>query len=162
MLGWLSAVREEQRKIVCDGLIDPLIPVARPTDDVAPPLVGDLMIGDDIRKRLLPCGGECGAVLRFGGQERKRGEIEQAGPGLAESAGNLRDTQSAEGERAAECFVKVDGRIDVPGKCFERVGRAWRQGLHRDAIPGAWRTVWNIDRGKRPRVDSVQTIAEGL
>ncbi len=118
VLGWLSAVREEQRKIVCDGLIDPLIPVAGPTDDVAPPLVGDLMIRDDIRKRLLPCGRESGAVLRFRGQERKRGEIEQARPALAESARNLRDTQRAEGERAAECFVKMNGRIDVPGKCF--------------------------------------------
>ena len=72
MLGGFSAVREEQRKIIRDGFIDPLIPVTGPAHDVAPPLMRDFMIGDDIRKCFLPGGRESGAVLRFGGQERKR------------------------------------------------------------------------------------------
>src|SRR5208282_987011 len=71
VLGGLPAFREEQREVIGDGFVDPLIPVAGPSDYVAPPLMGDFMIRDNFGKRFLPRGRETSTALRFGGQERK-------------------------------------------------------------------------------------------
>src|SRR5271170_53919 len=108
MLGRFSALRKEKREVVGEGLVDPLIPVAGPADNVAPPLMGDFVIRDDVSKGFLAGGGESRAILRFGGQERKCRNVKQAGPPLAESAGNLRDAQRAIRKRPAEIFVKAN------------------------------------------------------
>lgn len=120
-------VGEEQGEITGDGLVDPLVAVGRPANDVAPPLMGDFVEGHEVGKKLLAGDGDTDAFLGFVGQERKGGEIEQARPALAEGAGNLRNAEILEGKRAGIDFVKADGGVDLLGQLVQRGGRAWRQ-----------------------------------
>ncbi len=78
----LLGVGEEQGEIICDGFVNPLVAVARPGDDVAPPLVRDFVIRDQLRKVLLAGSAQPGPLLGFRTQEGISGNIEQAGPAL--------------------------------------------------------------------------------
>ena len=62
--------------------------------------------------------GEPGLFLRAAGQKRKRGKVEQAGPALAERAGNLGDGELMKRKRPGKAFVEVDGRIDLFRQMF--------------------------------------------
>src|SRR5260370_29527595 len=117
-----SCVGEKQREIVSDGFVNPLIAVACPADQVAPPLVGDFMIGNQLCEVLLTRGGESRALLSFRGQKGKSGKVEQARPTLAEGSGNLRDAEIVKRKRAGEVLVKTDRGIDLLAKLFQCIG----------------------------------------
>src|SRR6266705_1268047 len=122
----LLSVGEEDGEIICDGFVNPLVAVAGPGHDVAPPLVRDLMIGNQLRKVLLAGGAQPGTLLGFGTQEGIGGNIEQAGPALPEGSGNLRDAKVVKWKRPAEYFIKTDRGIDLFAKLLEGISRAGR------------------------------------
>ncbi len=78
--------------------------------------------GDDFTEMFLSIGGKSRAALSFAGQERIGRDIEKAGPALAESAGNLRDAESAKGERAIVGLVETNAGIYVPAELFKCCG----------------------------------------
>src|SRR6266478_805050 len=109
----LLGVGEKQREILRDGFINPLVAVAGPANDVAPPLMSHFVVRNQFGEVFLPGRTESGALLRFGGQEGIRGNVKQAGPALRKSPRNLRDAQDTEGERAAERFVKANRGVNL-------------------------------------------------
>ena len=114
----LVAVGEHQRQITGDGFIDPLIAIAGPTHDVAPPLMGHFVKGHELREMLLARGGKSRLALRFRGEIGIGREVQQTGPTLPEASRNLRDAQRVKRKRPAECFVKVNGIRDFVAKIF--------------------------------------------
>src|SRR5262249_34871379 len=72
--------------------------------------------------------GETGSFLRIAGQKRKRGEIQQARPALAECSRNLRDSQLPKRKWSRETLVKAYGRIDFSGEAFQLIGWTWLEG----------------------------------
>ena len=119
---WLSA--NSRRKIAGHGFIDPLIAIAGPADDVAPPLVRDFVKGNQIVEVFLTTGGKSGALLRFRGKKRIGGKVEQPRPALAKSSGDLRDAELANRKRPGESFVESNGGIDIVRQLFQRVSRS--------------------------------------
>ena len=67
VIGVPFGVGEKQREIISDCFVNPLVAVAFPADHVAPPLMGDFMIGNQLGEVLLARGGESGALLSFQG-----------------------------------------------------------------------------------------------
>src|SRR5438067_13171467 len=116
MFGIAPAIGKEQREIVRDGLVNPLVAITRPADDVAPPLMRNFVIGDELREMLLAAGTKPGALLRFRRKKRKRGNVQESRPALAKSSWNLRDAQIVEGKWSGEGLVKMDRRIDFLSK----------------------------------------------
>ncbi len=86
--------------------------------------MGNFMEGDNIGEVLLAAEVKASAFLSLLRKKREGGEIEEAGPTLAEGSGNLRNVKAVEGERAAVEFVETDGRINFTSKLLESVGRA--------------------------------------
>ena len=122
VIGIFAGVGEEQREVIGDGFIDPLVVIIGPAHHVAPPLMSSFMKRNNFGEMLLAAAGEAGAALGIGREKRKSGNIEEAGPPLAKRSGNLGDAKSAEGERAAEGFVEMDGGVDLFSKKFESGG----------------------------------------
>src|SRR5258708_20395173 len=110
----LLGVSEEQGEIICDGFINPLIPVARPCDDITPPLVRHFVIRNQLRKVLLAGGVQPGTLLGFGTQEGIGGNIEQAGPALPEGSGNLRNAKVVEWKGPAERSEEHTSELQSP------------------------------------------------
>src|SRR5467141_1277073 len=127
-------VGEKQGEIICDGFINPLVAVARPCDDVAPPLMCDLMVRNKFRKTLLGGGAQASTLLSFRTQKGIGGNIEQAGPTLPKGSGNLRNAEVVEWEGPAECLIKTDRGIDLFAELLEGIGRAGR-GRRRERMP---------------------------
>ena len=75
MIGVLLAIGKEQRQVIGNGFVDPLIAIRAPTDHVAPPLVSDFVKRNKLGEMFLPAFCEAGALLRRGRQKRKRGEV---------------------------------------------------------------------------------------
>jgi len=105
-----SWCRRRARQIVCYGFVNPLVAVARPRDDVAPPLMRNFVIRNQLGEVFLAGGGESCALLGFGRQEGIGGNVEQAGPALPEGSRNRRDVEVMEGKGTAECFRKNGSR----------------------------------------------------
>ena len=65
---------------------------------------------------------------------------------MAESAGNLRNAEAAEGEWAAVNLIEADGRIEFAGQLLESVGGAGGRRSNRTVGPpnGSWMTrdIW--------------------
>lgn len=72
----------------------------------------DLVDRHDIREGFLRGGAEAGAFLRLWGKKRECGEVQQAGPTLAERSGNLRNRKARERKRAVVFFEESDRGID--------------------------------------------------
>ena len=77
-----------------------------------------LMKRNELAEVLLARRGEPGLFLRSAGQKRKRGKVKQAGPALAERAGNLGDGQLMKRKRPGKAFIEMDGRIDLFRQMF--------------------------------------------
>src|SRR5262249_46222197 len=122
MVGRFLAVREEERKIIRDGFVDPLIAIAGPANDVAPPLMSDFVERNKFPEMLLAHFGEANALLSRGGKKRVCGKIKKPRPALAETAWNLRDTEFVEGKWSAKSFIEMDGRVDLSRELLESVG----------------------------------------
>ncbi len=75
----VQSVGEEQRQIIRDGFVNPLVAIARPCDDVAPPLMRDFMVGNQLGEMFLGGGAQPGALLGFRTQKGIGGNVEQAG-----------------------------------------------------------------------------------
>ena len=112
-------VGEKQREIIGDGFVDPLIAVARPSDNVSPPLVSNFVKWHELAEMFLAAAGEAGTALYIRGQKRVGGNVKEPGPALPESSGNLGDAEITKGKRAAVGFVKADGSVDVFAELFE-------------------------------------------
>src|ERR1043166_5734092 len=106
MVGSFLAIREQERKIIREAFVDPLVAVAGPTDDIAPPLMSDFVKGNEIVEMFLAAFGEAGALLSFGRKKGISGNIEQAGPALAERTRDLGDIKVVNGEWPRIGFVK--------------------------------------------------------
>src|SRR5260370_36386342 len=147
----LLRVRELQREIFGNSFIDPLIFIRGPAYQVAQPLVSDFVEWHNIREERPARRAQPGAVLGFVGQERICGEIQQARPSLAETAGNLRDAKSMERERAGVEFIKTDRGIDFTRQLPKERRGAWRKRGHvvsqRDSRDGC--VPASIFRGRR-------------
>ncbi len=106
----LDGVRKEKREIVGDGFVDPLIAIAGPSNDVAPPLVSGFVKGNDLREKFLSIGIEAGAPLGFGREERVGGDVKESGPALPKIGGICRDAEVAEREwsRIKLLLVEMD------------------------------------------------------
>ena len=125
-------VRKQERVVAGDSFAEPLVVITGPADDVAPPLMGDFVEGNDVSELFLAGGGQASAFLGLLGKKRKCGEIEKARPALSEGSGNLRNTEVMKGEWAGELFVEMDGGINLASKLFQSVGRArsgWSYGV---------------------------------
>ena len=127
MIRAFLSVGEEQRKIVGDGFVDPLVAIGIPADDVAPPLMGDFVEGYEFGEVLLSGLGKPGALLGFRRKIGIGGQIKQSGPALAERAWDLRHAQFLKWKRSAEGFVKADGGINFAAEYFQRIRWAWAQ-----------------------------------
>src|ERR1700739_604562 len=101
-------VRELQREIFGDRLINPLVLIGGPAHHVAPPLMRDFVERHDIGEKRAPRWAEARAILGFVWKEGKSGEIQKPGPALAERARNLRNVQIPERERAGVNFIEAD------------------------------------------------------
>src|SRR6516165_4648128 len=112
-IGGLPRVGKKEGEVRGNGFGNPLVAVARPADDVSPPLMGDFMDGNKVGESSLARGVQAHALLRFVRKKGKRGEIQEARPSLAKGSGDLRHAQVAKRERAAELFVKMNGSIDL-------------------------------------------------
>jgi hypothetical protein len=121
------AVGEQYREIAGQSLINPLIAIAGPSDDVAPPLMGDFMKRNQIVKVFLTARGKAGELLSGCRKKRVGREIEQARPTLAKAAGNLGDTQLPGRKRTGIRLVKTNRRIDVSRKLLQGSSRARRR-----------------------------------
>src|ERR1700736_2893115 len=84
--------------------------------------------------------GQAGAALHIRRQKRVSGNVEETGPALPESSGNLRDVEIAKRERAAVGFVKANGGVDVFPQLFKSDGGGGRQGLKILIHTQEWRT----------------------
>ena len=82
-----------------------------------------------LAEMFLSAAGKAGTALDVGRQKRVGGDIEEAGPALAESSGNLRDAEIVKRERAAVGFVKANRSVDVFPQLFESDGGVGGQGL---------------------------------
>ena len=127
LVGVFLRVGKEKGEIAGDGFVDPLIAIAGPADHVAPPLMGNFVKGNDIRKKLLAGGRESGALLSFLGKEGECGEVEKSRPALTKRAGNLRDAEMMEREGSRISFIEIHGGIDFMGELFKGVSGAWRE-----------------------------------
>src|SRR6185437_14969452 len=136
----LLRVGEEQCEVVGDGLVDPLVAIGTPSDDVAPPLVSHFVNGDEVGEMLLGDVGKSDPMLSLGGQIGIGRKVQESWPALAERAGNLRDIQLLEREWSAEGFVKAYGSVDFAAELFEGVGRTRRRygDLHHVAVVAAF------------------------
>src|SRR5258707_5318128 len=162
-VGVFLAIGKQQRQIIGDGLIDPLIAVVAPADDIAPPLVRHFVKRNELCEMLLPGVRQAGAALRGGRQERKGGKIQQAGPALPERAGDLRDAKFLEPKGSAERFVEANGRVDFAAELLERV-RGTRRGWNdRHHLRGylALRAEGQMHR-RRIQARSTQAVGERL
>jgi len=124
LVGIFLGVGEEEGEVAGNGFVNPLIAIAGPADDVAPPLMSDFVKRNNLGIEFLVGGVEAGAALDVGREKRKGGEVEKAGPALSESAGNLRNAEAAKGKGSGKLFVEMDRGIDGAGELFEGVGRA--------------------------------------
>ena len=113
VIGIFAGVGEEQREIIGDGFINPLVVIIGPAHHIAPPLMSGFVKGNNFAEMLLAAAGKSGAALGIGGEKRKGGDIQQAWPALAKRSGDLGNAESVEGEGAAVGFVKMDGGVDL-------------------------------------------------
>src|SRR5579863_9913167 len=123
MVGALLRISKEQRKIVGDGLVDPLVAIGVPADDIAPPLMRDFVERYEFGEVLLSVFRESGPLLGLRGQIGIGGEIKQSGPALAEATRDLRHAQFLKRERTTERFVKADGVFNLAAEPLRGVGR---------------------------------------
>ena len=93
MRAGLFRVGAHQGDIVCKSFADPLIPIVVPADHVAPPLVGDFVVGNDGIEGFLRVVAHSGVLLRDDRQERKRGQVEKSGKSLPHVSRELRHDQ---------------------------------------------------------------------
>src|SRR5712692_6628487 len=140
VIGVPFCVSEKEREVISDSFVNPLVAVACPADHVAPPLVGDFMIGNQLGEVLLTRGGESRALLSFRGQKGKSGKVEQARPTLAEGSGNLRDAEIVKRKRAGKALVKTDRGIDLLAELFQRIGGAGSEAGKGRSEPSGRRT----------------------
>src|ERR1700682_1001067 len=108
MIGIFLAVREKQRQIVRDSLVNPLVSITGPADNVSPPLMRHFVEGTMFGEMLLPCLRKARALLCGCRQKGIRRNIEQAWPALAKGAGNLRHAQFLKREWPAEGFIETN------------------------------------------------------
>src|SRR5439155_6643077 len=85
------AVRKKKREVGRKCLVDPLIAIVRPSDNISPPLMSDFMKGNEIVKVLLTTGRKSGTLLSFRRKKRISGNIEKSRPALAKRTRNLRN-----------------------------------------------------------------------
>src|SRR5690242_6600882 len=121
-----STVRKKQREIVGDSLVNPLVAIAGPADDVAPPLMRNFVIRNKLREMLLAAGAETSPLLRFRRKKRKRGNVQEPRPTLAEGSGNLRNAQIVKGKGAGEGLVEMDRRINLLSELLQGIGGTGR------------------------------------
>jgi hypothetical protein len=72
----LLRIGKEQRQIIRDGLVDPLVAIRTPADDIAPPLMSDFVNRNEIGEMLLTDVGKSGTVLGLRGQVRVSGKVQ--------------------------------------------------------------------------------------
>src|SRR5262249_46635384 len=118
------AVCKKQGHVAGDSLVNPLVAVARPADNISPPLMSRFVKRDKFIEVFLPFTGQADPLLRALRQKGIGREIEQAGPALAKASGNLRDSELLERERACISFVETNGRVDFTGKALQTIGGA--------------------------------------
>ena len=85
------AVRKKKREVGRKCLVDPLIAIVRPSDNISPPLMSDFMKGNEVVKVFLTRRRKPGTLLSFRRKERIGGKIEKSRPALTKRAGNLRN-----------------------------------------------------------------------
>src|SRR5208337_725334 len=114
-------IGKKKREIIGDGLVDPLVAVAGPANDISPPLVSHFVKRNNLREEFLTGRVEAGTLLGCWRQERIGGDIEESRPALPEGAGNLRDAELAKWEGAGILFAEMDGGIDFTGKLLQGI-----------------------------------------
>jgi len=143
VVGQPLAIGEKDGEVAGKSFVNPLVAIAVPAHDVAPPLMGDFMEGNQIVKVFLTTGRKAGTLLSGGREVRVRGKIEQAGPALAEGARYLRNAELTNGEWTGIRLVEVDRGVDVAGQLLQCVGGAGlrkRQGQAFRGNPSALRS----------------------
>src|SRR5579863_2052548 len=94
VIGIFSSISEKQRNVIGYSFRDPLVSIAVPGNLVPPPLVSQLMVGNNFGELFLAIRIEAQAALSFTGEERKFRQIKQSGPALACGTRDLRHLQS--------------------------------------------------------------------
>lgn len=116
VIGAFLRVGEEQREINGEALVNPLVAITGPADNVAPPLMGNLVSGNDIGKGFLGSGVDAQALLDLRRKEGIRGEIKKARPTLPERARNLRNGEAVKREGTAKPFKESDRGVHFAGE----------------------------------------------
>ena len=140
VLGIAAGIRKEQREVVGDGFVNPLVAITGPANHITPPLMRDLMIRKQLGKVFLAGRCQSGALLRFRREKGERRNVKEAGPTLTKGSGNLRDAEIAKGEWPGIGFVEANRGINLFPEPLQRIGgtRRWRRKCKREP------------RGRRP------------
>ena len=145
----IMRLKQHQRAVICERLHHPLIAIAAPSNQIAPPLVSGFMCYNLLR-HCQPVAINPRPALLFRIQERETGKKYETGPSLAHRSGHLRNRQFTVGKRSKISLIELH-RFRRSGANHPHVLR-WRGRLNQprnsksgDALP--WRNKRNVGPG---------------